>query len=84
MDQIDSARLIATSGYDRRLHWVLDDIFGEDDSRVLSDHAPANFNTLRQFALNLLRREPSRASIKRERLKAAFNDNFRAKVVFGQ
>lgn len=71
-------------GVENRLHWVLDVTFREDDSRVRRHHAPANFNTLRQFALNLLRREPSRASVKRKRFKAALNDDFRAKVVFGQ
>lgn len=71
-------------GVENRLHWVLDVTFREDDSRVRRNHAPANFNILRQFALNLLRREPSKISVKRKRLKAAYNDSFRAKVVFGQ
>lgn len=30
----------------------------EDESRVRRDHSPANFNTLRQFALNPPRRDP--------------------------
>lgn len=71
-------------GVENRLHWVLDVTFREDDSRIRRDHAPANFNTLRQFALNLLRRESSSISIKRKRFKAALNDDFRAKVVFGR
>jgi predicted transposase YbfD/YdcC len=71
-------------GIENQLHWVLDVTFREDESRIRRDHAPANFNTLRQFVLNLLRKEPSRASIKRKRFKAALDDNFRAKVVFGQ
>ena len=70
-------------GVENQLHWVLDVTFREDESRVRRDHAPANFNTLRQFALNLLRRESTRASIKRKRFKAALDDAFRANVVFG-
>ena len=62
---------------------MLDVTFREDQSRGRRDHAPANFNTLRQFALNLLRRESTRASIKRKRFKAALDDSFRANVVFG-
>lgn len=49
-------------GIENQLHRVLDVTFREDDSRVRSNHAPANLNTCRQFALNLLRREVSRAS----------------------
>ncbi len=71
-------------GVEYRLHWVLDVTFREDESRIRRDHAPANFNTLRQFALNLLRHEVSKVSLKRKRFKAALDDGFRAKVVFGQ
>jgi len=52
------------------LHWVLDRTFREDKSRIRCDHAPANFNAPRQFALNLPRREPSAISITRKRFKA--------------
>lgn len=69
---------------ENRLHWVLDVTFREDDSRIRRDHAPANFNTVRQFALNLLRKEPSAASLKRKRFKAALDDGFRAKIMFRQ
>ncbi len=70
-------------GIENRLHWVLDVTFREDDSRIRRDHAPANFNTLRQFARNLLERRTGADSIKRRRFKAALDDDFRAKVVFG-
>jgi predicted transposase YbfD/YdcC len=71
-------------GIENQLHWVLDVTFREDDSRVRNHYAPANLNTCRQFALNLLRREPSRASIKRKRLRAALNDDYRTKVMFAE
>jgi predicted transposase YbfD/YdcC len=71
-------------GIENQLHWVLDVTFREADSRVRRDHAPANLNTLRQVALNLLRREPYTVSLKRKRLKAALHQRFCAKVVFGQ
>ena len=71
-------------GIENQLHWVLDVTFREDDSRIRRDHAPSNFNTLRQFALNLLKRHPDRRSIKRKRLSAATNDDFRANLVFQQ
>ena len=71
-------------GIENQLHWVLDVTFREDESRIRRNHAPANFNTLRQFALNLLKRHPERRSIKRKRLSAATSDEFRANLVFRQ
>ncbi len=39
-------------------------------------HAPRNLSTLRKLALTLLRREPTKMSLKRKRKKAARNDNY--------
>ena len=71
-------------GIENPLHWVLDVTFREDDSRIRRGHAPANFNTLRQFALNLLKRYRTDMSVKKKRYVAALNDDFRAKAVFQQ
>ena len=38
------------------LHWVMDMIFRDDECRVRTDHAPANFTTIKHMAHNLLRR----------------------------
>ena len=70
-------------GVENSLHWVLDVTFREDESRIRKGEAPGNFSTFRQLALNLLKREPSRLSIKRKRFKAALDDDFRQKVIFG-
>jgi len=69
-------------GVENQLHWVLDVTFREDDSRIRRGNAPANFNTLRQFALNLLKRYRPAMSVKRKRFTSALNDDFRANVVF--
>jgi predicted transposase YbfD/YdcC len=84
-----SARQVAEAvrahwGIENCLHWVLDVTFREDGSRIRREHAPANFNTLRQFARNLLQRQGGSDSIERRRFQAALDDDFRAKVVFGQ
>jgi hypothetical protein len=71
-------------GIDNQLRWVLDVTFREDDSRIRHDHAPANFNTLRRLALNLLRRHPAATSVKQKRWKAALDDEFRSNIVFGR
>jgi predicted transposase YbfD/YdcC len=57
-------------------HWVLDVTFREDDSRVRSGNAPQNFAVLRHIALNILKQEPSQASLKQKRFRAALDDHF--------
>ena len=52
------------------LHWVMDMMFRDDEIRVRTDHAPANFTTIKHMALNLLRRPSSKQSL-RGRRKAA-------------
>jgi predicted transposase YbfD/YdcC len=50
-------------GIENQLHWCLDVVFNEDACRIRKDHAPRNFSLLRRLALNLLRQEPSKASL---------------------
>src|ERR1700674_5277192 len=38
------------------LHWVMDMIFRDDECRVRTDHAPANFTTIKHMAHNLIRK----------------------------
>jgi len=64
-------------GIENRLHWVLDVTFSEDDCRIRRDNAPANFNTFRQFALNLIRQAKTGLSVKGSRFRAAWDDSFR-------
>ncbi|WP_207787991.1 ISAs1 family transposase, partial [Candidatus Thiosymbion oneisti] len=71
-------------GVENRLHWVLDVTFREDESRIRQANAPANFNTIRQFALNLLQRAQPAGSVKQKKFNAALDDDFRAKVLFQQ
>jgi predicted transposase YbfD/YdcC len=58
------------------LHWVLDMVFRDDECRVRTQHAPANFTTLKHMALNLLRRTASKHSIRARRKAAAWDDDF--------
>jgi predicted transposase YbfD/YdcC len=69
-------------GIENSLHWVLDVTFREDDSRIRKGYAPENFNVVRQIAINLLKKEASKLSIKRKRFMAALSDKFREKVIF--
>ena len=72
-----SAAIRSHWGIENRLHWVLDVAFREDDCRVRVGHAPENLAIVRHFALNLLRREPSRrASVDNKRLCAALEEYY--------
>ena len=53
-----------------RLHWCLDMIFRNDECRLRTDHAPANFCTIKQMAQNLIRNTPGKVSVRLKR-KAA-------------
>jgi predicted transposase YbfD/YdcC len=71
-------------GIENSLHWVLDVTFREDDSRLRAGYGAENFAVIRHIALNLLKREPSKGSLKRKRYKAALNNEFRSNVLFPQ
>jgi len=71
-------------GVENRLHWRLDVIFGEDASRIRKGNAPAIMTTIRHLSMNLFEQEPSKLRCSQKRRKAAWDDDYRAKVVFGQ
>ncbi len=70
-------------GVENRLHWRLDVVFGEDASRIRKGNAPAIMTSIRHLCMNLFEQEPSLLGLSRKRRKAAWNDDYRAKVVFG-
>jgi len=63
------------------LHWVMDMVFRDDECRVRTQHAPANFTTIKHLALNLLRRAPGKDSLRLRRKVAAWDDAFLANVI---
>jgi len=63
------------------LHWVLDIVFRDDECRVRTAHASANFTAIKHMALNLLRRAKDKLSIRARRKAAAWNDDFLAGLV---
>lgn len=58
------------------MHWLMDMVFRDDECRVRTEHAPANFTTIKHIAHNLLRRHPARLSMTNKRLKAGWNEQF--------
>jgi predicted transposase YbfD/YdcC len=65
------------------LHWVMDMIFRDDECRVRTDHAPANFCTIKHMAHNLLRRASSKDSLRLRRKVAAWDDEFLVGIIGG-
>jgi predicted transposase YbfD/YdcC len=63
------------------LHWVMDMIFRDDECRIRTDHAPANFTTLKHMAHNLIRRAPGKDSFRLKRKVAAWDDEFLASLI---
>lgn len=63
------------------LHWVLDMVFRDDECRVRTDNAPANFVTLKHMANNLIRKAPGKDSQRLKRMTAAWDDDFLASLV---
>ena len=63
------------------LHWVMDMVFRDDECRVRTDNAPANFVTLKHMANNLIRRAPGKDSQRLKRMTAGWDDDFLASLV---
>ena len=63
------------------LHWVMDTMFRDDECRVRTDHAPANFTTIKHIALNLLRQTSTKDSLRIRRKVAAWDDDFLASLI---
>jgi predicted transposase YbfD/YdcC len=71
-------------GIENQLHWRLDVVFREDDSRLRKGHGAENFAVLRHIALSLLQQErSSRLSVKSKRLRAALDENYLRQVLQG-
>jgi predicted transposase YbfD/YdcC len=65
------------------LHWLMDTMFRDDECRVRTDHAPANFTTIKHMALNLIRRKASgkKDSLRVRRKVASWDDDYLASLV---
>ena len=63
---------------ENELHWVLDMVFDEDQSRIRDRNAATNLALLRKLALALLKREQSdpRMSIKMKRRRVGWDNDY--------
>ena len=71
-------------GIENSLHWVLDVVFSEDDSRIRKGNGPETTAMLRRLALSILEQDTSlKSSIRGKRLQAGWNDDLLAKILTG-
>jgi predicted transposase YbfD/YdcC len=69
-------------GIENSLHWVLDVVFREDESRHHAGHSGENLALLRRLAISLLKQETSsKDSLKTKRLRCGWNNEYLAKVL---
>lgn len=69
-------------GVENKLHWVMDVVFREDQSRARTGFAGENLATLRRLALNLLRQEKTKKrGIKGKQLNASWDHAYLLKLL---
>jgi len=68
-------------GIENSLHWVMAMVFRDDECRVRTENAPANFTTLKHMAHNLIRKAPGKDSLRLRRKVAAWDDDFLASLI---
>ena len=71
-------------GIENSLHWVLDVTFDEDQSRTRNRYMADNLSWLRRFAISLLKRHPSKHSIKGKSQIAGWSNEFLMQVLTAQ
>ena len=89
-DNPSAAKALAATrahwGIENELHWVLDVVFREDESRVRVNNAAENFAVVRHIALNLLKAVPTgphgkKISIKVKRMATGMREDYFHRVL---
>jgi predicted transposase YbfD/YdcC len=63
------------------LHWILDMLFRDDECRVRTDNAPANFTTIKHMANNIFRLAAGKDSQRLKRKTASWDDDYLANLI---
>jgi predicted transposase YbfD/YdcC len=63
-------------GVENSLHWCLDVVMQEDWARNRMDNGPQNLAVLRHMALNVMRKDPRKASLRGKFKIAAWNNDY--------
>lgn len=65
---------------ENKLHWHLDVTFKEDNCRVRTKNGAENLSILRKFAMEMLKKQSDKLSLKRRRKKCMLNLDYLTKV----
>lgn len=68
-------------GIENRLHWVLDVVFKDDQSRLRTGHGATNMAVVRHFAINLVRVAKDKKSLKLRRKRAGWAEDYLASIL---
>ena len=69
-------------GIETSLHWCLDVVFQEDDSRMRKGYSDQNFSLVRKIALNVIREDKTaKGGLKTRRLRAGWDDQYLTKLL---
>lgn len=69
-------------GIENSMHWILDVIFNEDRILQSLGNAAENMALLRRLAINLLKRNPRKKTLKSKKLLAGMDTTFLEEVLF--
>ena len=78
-----AAAVRAHWGIENSLHWVLDVVWREDESRARAGNAAENLSTLRRLAHNLIKAEDpeSKKSVRMRTLRANWDPEYLLKLI---
>lgn len=84
-EEIDEAayyagKIRAHWGIENKLHWHLDVTFNEDKSRIRAKNGAVNMSALRKYAMELLKGQNDKLSLKRRRRKCLLNMKYLTKI----
>ena len=68
-------------GVENSLHWRLDVVMNEDQSRTRLGHGPQNMAVLRHMALNILQKDTTKGSTRGKFKRAGWNDAYLTRLI---
>ena len=66
---------------ENKMHWVLDVTFNEDSNQTKNPRSAHNLAIMRRIALNAIRQDKLKGSLKTKMLKAGWNKKFLVKLL---
>lgn len=67
---------------ENNLHWTLDVNFSDDEDRKRTKNSATNFSMIKRAALNILKRDSSKGTMKTKRLRATLSEEYLENLLF--